>query len=99
MNTKMLRKIALDVKFEVYEEDGKTKYKVSQKNFKGEWICLLNTTRLARALHRKHNAYLHVIGNIGKRPWLLERRKKRKISAKRKFELVTFFKEQEKELA
>jgi len=93
LNMRLMKKIAHTVRFETTEQNGNKKYSVYQKNFRGEWIMVMSTTRLAKALHRKHNAYLRVIYNIGKCGFILERRRKRALTSKQKRELIERFKE------
>ena len=50
----------------------------TRKSPSDDWQVGYRTHRIARALHRKHNEYLHVIGKLGYRVFLMDRRKNRK---------------------
>jgi len=82
----MLKHIFKKVRFEVSVDDkGVKTYDIFQKNNENIWKNVLTTTRLHRAIHRKHNAWLSVMNQSGKTGYLLEKRKKS--SARKKLRL------------
>ena len=49
-----------------------------------DWNVTYRTRSISRALHRKHNEYLHIIGKLGYRVYLMDKRKLRKNAKLRK---------------
>jgi len=74
---KVLNKVNFNI---VKDSKGRTRYEIWKQNFDGEFVKTLTTSKLEKALHTKHNAWLEAIHSLGKTGMLLERRKKRKKS-------------------
>jgi hypothetical protein len=72
---RIYKKIAERVRLEK-ENDKYIVY--TRKSSKEEWRDAYRTHSIARALHRKHNEQLHVIGDLGYRVFLMDRRKNRR---------------------
>lgn len=77
MKTRILNEISKKVRFSSKKlTNGKTEYIVERKSRStGEWEIIARTTRIERALSKKHNAWhsqIHLL-NLGNR--LLRRRK------------------------
>jgi hypothetical protein len=77
MNTKILDKITSQVRFRTKVlRDGKIEYFVERKNLEDSgWNVIAKTTKLERALVRKHNAWLAQLSKLNYTGKLLNRRK------------------------
>ncbi len=80
-NARILKKIHLRVKM---KEIAGTYVIYARKTPAEDWHAIYRSRSISRALHRKHNEYLHVIGNLGYRVFLLDRRKHRRNAKPRK---------------
>ena len=74
MKTRLLRKISKRVRFEHVGD----KYDVHQKH-NDEWTLVLSSNRIHKALHRKHNAMLLSLNQMGLTGELMRRRRKRNV--------------------
>ena len=103
MNPKILKKLNERVSF-IEKGKGKRKtYEVYRRDivsinwFKtglSEWKKVITTANKAKALHRKHNLWIIVLGDLNLRPAVLERRKKyekRALSPQEKKNLIDRF--------
>jgi hypothetical protein len=74
---RIIKQLSKRVKFQKIIHDGKEQYRVFKKTNDGEWEQTLSTTKLSKAIHYKHNLWMIGIRDLGYRPFLIERRKKR----------------------
>jgi hypothetical protein len=77
MNTKILNKITSQVRFRTKVlRDGKIEYLVERKDLEDSgWNVIAKTTKLERALARKHNSWLDQLSKLSYTGKLLNRRK------------------------
>lgn len=77
MNTKILDKITSEVRFRIKVlENGKIEYLVERRSFdESGWDVITKTTKLERALIRKHNAWHAQLSRLHYTSKLLNRRK------------------------
>ena len=84
MNTKIIKKLHDRVQLETFvNRGGKKEYRIfkrskSMKWFKtvySDWELALQTRSLDKAIHMKHNLWMLVLGELGYRPFFLERKK------------------------
>jgi len=76
---RILKKLHARVKMFV-DDDGKIT--VYQRKGISDWYAVLSTYSVSKAIHRKHNAMIIALRDLGYRPALLEKRKK--LAEKRK---------------